>query len=64
MMRSLGKLMQVLGLILLPASMLMELTDEMRAPVGMSSVSAMLLLMGFGVCLFGLGRIIEGYARG
>jgi hypothetical protein len=63
-MRSLGKLMQVLGLILLPASMFMELTDELRAPVGLSSVSAMLLLMVFGVALFGMGRLIEGYARG
>ncbi len=64
MLRPLGKLMQELGLIVLPASMLMELTDEMRAPIGLSSVSAMLLLMGFGVALFGLGRLIEGYARG
>lgn len=56
--------MQILGLILLPASMLMELTEEMRAPVGMSSVSAMLLLMCFGVALFGLGRVVEGHARG
>jgi hypothetical protein len=63
-MRSLGKMMQILGLILLPASMLMELTRELRAPVGLSSVSAMLLLMVFGAALFGLGRIIEGYARG
>ncbi|MEX2026652.1 MAG: hypothetical protein WEH44_05115 [Pirellulaceae bacterium] len=64
MLRPLGKLMQVLGLILLPASMLMELTDEMRAPIGLSSVSAMLLLMCFGVALFGMGRIIEAYAGG
>lgn len=63
-MRSVGKVMQVLGLIILPASMLMELTDEMRAPVGLSSVSAMLLLMCFGAALFGMGRLIEGYARG
>ena len=62
-MRSLGKLMQVLGLILLPFSMLMELTQELRAPVGISSVSAMLLLMVFGAALFGLGRLIEGFAR-
>jgi len=64
MLRPLGKLMQVLGLIILPASMVLELTGEMRAPVGLSSVSAMLLLMVFGAALFGLGRIVEGYARG
>lgn len=63
-MRSLGKVMQILGLIILPASMLMELTDEMRAPIGLRSVSAMLLLMCFGAALFGMGRLIEGYARG
>ena len=63
-MRSVGKFMQILGLIILPASMLMELTDEMRAPIGLSSVSAMLLLMCFGAALFGMGRLIEGYARG
>jgi hypothetical protein len=62
-MRALGKLMQVAGLVLLPASMVMELSQELRAPIGMSSVSAMLLLMCFGVALFALGRFVEGYAR-
>ncbi|WP_145099112.1 hypothetical protein [Anatilimnocola aggregata] len=57
MLRNVGKTMQVLALLLLPASMLMQLTAEMRA----SSVSVMLLLMLFGIALFGTGRMLEGY---
>ena len=63
-MRTLGKLLQVAGLVLLPVSMMMQLSAGVRAPTGSgSTVSAMLLLMVFGVALFGVGRIIEGYAR-
>jgi hypothetical protein len=61
MVRSLGKMMQVVGLILLPASMLMQLTDGIRAPLGGFTVSTMLLLMVGGVAVFSLGRILEGY---
>ncbi len=49
--------MQVLALMLLPAAMLMQLTAQMRA----SSVSVMLLLMLFGIALFCVGRVVEGY---
>ena len=62
-MRSFGKLLQVAGLVILPFSMLMQLTGGIRAPTGGFTVSAMLLLMLFGVALFGVGRILEGYAR-
>jgi len=48
--------MQVAALMLLPASMLLQITTEMR-----SSVSVMLLLMLFGIALFGLGRFLEGF---
>jgi hypothetical protein len=61
MIRSLGKLMQVAGLVILPVAMMMQLTSGMRAPLEWGSVSAMLLLMLFGVGAFVLGRIIEGY---
>jgi hypothetical protein len=61
MLRTLGKLMQVLGLVILPAAMVMQLTSQMRAPTGMGSVSAMLVLMVFGVAVFAIGRIVEGY---
>ena len=63
MLRSLGKLMQVAGMIVLPVAMLLQLTSGMRAPTAGISVSAMLLLMVGGAVLFVLGRYIEGYAR-
>jgi hypothetical protein len=62
-MRTLGKLLQVAGLVLLPVAMVMQLTGGIRAPTGGVTVSAMLLLMVFGAAIFILGRILEGYAR-
>jgi hypothetical protein len=61
MLRSLGKWLQIAGLVILPISMLMQITGGIRAPSGTFSVSAMLLLMVFGAVLFMLGRIVEGY---
>lgn len=49
--------MQILALLLLPISMVMQLTSELRA----SSLSVMLLLMLFGIALFAAGRMLEGY---
>jgi len=63
MMRSLGKLLQVAGLAILPVAMVMQLTGGLRAPAGTVSVSVMLLLMVFGATLFGLGRVVEAYGR-
>jgi hypothetical protein len=64
MVRTIGKLLQVAGLVLLPVAMMMQLTAGVRAPTGGGfSVSAMLLLMVFGVILFSCGRILEGYGR-
>jgi hypothetical protein len=64
-MQTLGKLMQVAGLVLLPLSMMMQLTGGVRAETGAGfSVSAMLLMMVVGVLLFTGGRLIEGYGRG
>jgi hypothetical protein len=63
-MRTLGKLLQVAGLVTLPLAMMMQVTGGVRAPTGQGfTVSAMLLLMIFGVGLFSLGRLMEGYAR-
>lgn len=61
MIRSLGKLLQVAGLVLLPVAMMMQLTAGIRAPTGAVSVSALLILMLTGVLLFTLGRFVEGY---
>ena len=57
MTRTIGKAMQVLALMLLPASMVMQITSQMRA----NSLSVMLLMMLFGIALFGVGRMVEGY---
>lgn len=63
-MRSIGKFLQVLGLVLLPFGMMMQLTAGVRAPTGGGfTVSAMLLIMVLGAAAFCLGRIVEGYGR-
>jgi hypothetical protein len=63
-MRTFGKLLQVIGLVLLPVSMMMQLTGGAPRPTGGGfAVSAMLMMMMGGVALFSFGRILEGYAR-
>lgn len=63
-MQTFGKLLQVLGLVLLPVSMMMQLTIGARASTGAGfTVSAMLLMMLLGVALFAGGRLIEGYGQ-
>jgi hypothetical protein len=62
MVRTFGKSLQVLALIILPVSMVIQLTREMRATTEVSNLSVMLIFLAFGAALFGLGRIIEGYA--
>jgi hypothetical protein len=60
-MRAFGKLLQVLGLALLPLSMVLDLlggSDRYR-PFG---VSQMVLMLGFGIAAFFIGRILEGYS--
>ena len=55
-----GRFLQVLGLIILPASLVIEATGGLGRDFG---VSHMLVMMIFGAALFGLGRLIGGYAR-
>jgi len=59
-MAALGRLFQILALVLLPLSMLMELTHFLGRPFG---VSDMVIMLGFGVALFSIGRIMEGYGQ-
>lgn len=60
-MRSLGKILQVLGMVLLPFACFLELSMEgLGRPRG---VASMLVMMVIGVILFTFGRYIEGYAR-
>ena len=58
-MKSLGKLLQVGGLVVLPVAMLMELTGML----GDRALTQMLCMLVVGAVAFILGRLIEGYAR-
>ena len=58
-MKSLGRLLQIGGLVLLPLAMLMELSGQL----GRSGVAELLLMLVVGAGAFVLGRLIEGYAR-
>ena len=63
MLRSIGKFLQILALVILPVAMVIQLTREMRATTEVTNLSVMLIFLVFGAVMFGLGRIIEGYAR-
>jgi hypothetical protein len=58
-MKSLARLLQIGGLILLPLAMLMELSGQL----GQRPVAELLLMLVAGAGAFVLGRLIEGYAR-
>jgi hypothetical protein len=60
-MKLLGKTLQLVGLVLLPAAMLLELTGALGRESG---VADMLLMLAFGAAAFTLGRFLEGYAAG
>ena len=59
-MRRLGRLLQLLGLVTLPISMVLELTGGLGRPFG---VSDMVVMLGYGVAAFTLGWFMESYAR-
>jgi hypothetical protein len=61
MLRSLGKLLQVAGLVMLPLAMMLELTGGLGRSFGLSQ---MVLMLVAGVAAFYLGRMVEGYAAG
>jgi hypothetical protein len=63
MLRSFGKSLQLLALVILPVAMIIQLTREMRATTEVTNLSVMLIALVFGASMFGLGRLIEGYAR-
>ena len=58
-MRILGRAMQLIGLLVLPLSMVMQLTDSLGRSIG---VSQMVVMMVFGVAVFYVGRMVEGLA--
>jgi hypothetical protein len=55
-MQALGKLLQLAGLTVPPITILMQLNDAIKA-------SQMLMMLVASVCIFFIGRIIEGYAK-
>ncbi len=59
-MRVLGRSLQLLSLILLPAAMLLELTRVLGQSFGVRDMLVMLL---FGCALFYVGRFMEGYGQ-
>ncbi len=60
-MKTFGRALQWMGLIILPLAMVMELTGGLGRRVG---VSDMVLMLGYGVISFVLGRMLEGMANG
>jgi hypothetical protein len=59
-MKRLGRSLQILGLVLLPLSMLLELDGNLGRSFGVSDMVVMLL---FGAGAFAVGWLVEGYAR-
>ena len=58
-MRTFGRALQWMGLVILPLAMVMELTGGLGRRFG---VSDMVLMLGYGVISFVLGRMLEGLA--
>jgi len=61
MARSFGRFLQLIGLVILPIFIVLELTGLLNRDSG---IADLLLAMVFGLSLFYVGRIVEGYARG
>jgi hypothetical protein len=55
-MKALGRVLQLIGLVILPLSMVLELTDMLGRPFGVSDMVIMLL---FGIAIFSIGRLLE-----
>ncbi|MCH2124664.1 MAG: hypothetical protein MK165_07725 [Pirellulaceae bacterium] len=58
-MRTIGRLLQRIGLFALPLAILMELSGALGRDSG---VADMLIMMVFGFVAFSIGRVLEGYA--
>ncbi len=63
-MRVLGRWLQILGLTLPPLSILLNwMPMDSSGRTWLSGVGQMLAMLVAALCLFWMGRIIEGYAR-
>ena len=58
-MRVAGRILQYVGLIVLPVAVLLELSNLLGRAFGLSQ---MLIMLVFGFCAFQMGRYLEGYA--
>ncbi len=58
-MGTIGRALQIIGLVVLPLGMVLELTGRL----GRRGVSEMLLMMVFGCAAFYLGRYLEGVGQ-
>ncbi len=58
-MRTLGRGLQIVGLVVLPAAVVLECSGGLDRSSG---VSQMVIMMVFGFAAFWVGRIVEGYA--
>jgi len=56
-MHLIGRLLQLVGLVVPPLAMLLQIMEQIR-------VGHMLLALVFGASAFFLGRLIEGHVRG
>lgn len=59
MLRRVGRLLQFSALVILPFSMVLQLTNMLGRQL---YVSEMVIMLVFGIAAFSLGRMIEGYA--
>ena len=55
-MRSFGRALQVSGLAVPPLGIVLQLADAI-------TLGQMLTMLVAAACMFGIGRIVEGYAR-
>jgi hypothetical protein len=60
-MRTIGRGLQLFGLVILPLAMVLELSKFLGRDFG---VSDMVIMLVAGAAAFLMGRIIEGYGRG
>ena len=58
-MKEIGRTMQLVGLIVLPLAMFLELSGSLGRSFG---VSQMVIMLVFGTAVFSVGRLIEGYS--
>ena len=63
-MHKIGRFLQVLGLMMLPLALLLNVIPARGSEQPILTVGQqMLAVVGIGISLFWIGRILEGYAK-